>query len=282
MELLFHQRRVAENTFAAAAEEGCVTMQTTPFEEQWRPSFVLTYAPLLASQAYSDACQLQAEGRAESGPAVLDALRGMLTDVLDTWPPLCSGKSGKRGGKKQQAGSAGERECDGVEMQRELFRLLRACPNGFSDVLSRGAEGPGGTAPPPSSASNSAAADLVCDDGADGSPLPSSPMKLGNDDGASAAPPAAAGHSSAARPRRGPRGTVGSASEKAMAGNGAALAKGVVKFCSNLDIVKWPKHMEALERHIPPWLWCRSERDLLRLTRQGIAGMTSPQVRICS
>jgi hypothetical protein len=48
-------------------------MQTTP--DQWRPSFVLTYAPLLASQAYSDACQLQAEGRAESGPAVLDALR---------------------------------------------------------------------------------------------------------------------------------------------------------------------------------------------------------------
>jgi hypothetical protein len=56
--------------------------------------------------------------------------------------------------------------------------------------------------------------------------------------------------------------------------------RGKVKFCTNMDIRGWAQHMAALQRCMPAWMLCQSQWDLLRLIRQPVEGMTSPQVYI--
>ena len=60
----------------------------------------------------------------------------------------------------------------------------------------------------------------------------------------------------------------------------SSVVKGQVRFCSNMDVSGWTAHMAALRECIPSWLMCRSRHDLLRLLRQNIEGMSSPQVYI--
>jgi hypothetical protein len=56
------------------------------------------------------------------------------------------------------------------------------------------------------------------------------------------------------------------------------MLSGRVLFGSNIDAVGWNDYMEAMRLAFPAFLWCGSQVDLLRLLRQNIEGMNTPQV----
>jgi hypothetical protein len=51
-----------------------------------------------------------------------------------------------------------------------------------------------------------------------------------------------------------------------------------VKYCVNVDMRNWTKYVELLKDHLPPFLHCQGEDDILRFVHQDIEGMTSPQL----
>jgi hypothetical protein len=57
-----------------------------------------------------------------------------------------------------------------------------------------------------------------------------------------------------------------------------SILSGRVLFGTNIDAVGWTSYMTALQSRIPPFLWCGSEVDVLRLMRQVVEGMSTPQV----
>ena len=53
-----------------------------------------------------------------------------------------------------------------------------------------------------------------------------------------------------------------------------------MRYCVNVDTGsdKWKGHLAHLEAKLPSWMWCRSQEDILRLTRQTVPGMNTPQL----
>lgn len=58
----------------------------------------------------------------------------------------------------------------------------------------------------------------------------------------------------------------------------SALISGRVLFGSNIDAIGWTVYMGMLKDRFPPFLWCGDDNDVLRLMRQVVEGMTTPQV----
>jgi hypothetical protein len=51
-----------------------------------------------------------------------------------------------------------------------------------------------------------------------------------------------------------------------------------VHFGANIDIHSWEPQMNELKKCIPEWLMCQSRYDVLRLCRQQVQGMSTPQL----
>jgi hypothetical protein len=56
------------------------------------------------------------------------------------------------------------------------------------------------------------------------------------------------------------------------------LYRGWIKFCCNLDISSWSKHIRSLKKHIPHWMLFQSPADILARLRRSVEGMNTPQV----
>lgn len=53
-----------------------------------------------------------------------------------------------------------------------------------------------------------------------------------------------------------------------------------VIFGTNIDIGDWTEYMDMLRSGFPSFLWCQGESDVLRLLRQTVEGMSSPQIYV--
>ena len=59
------------------------------------------------------------------------------------------------------------------------------------------------------------------------------------------------------------------------------LPKPPVRYCVNVDLDnedEWSAELDTMRRHLPKWIWCRDELDVMSEIRQPVPGMNCPQI----
>eukprot|EP01138_Halocafeteria_seosinensis_P014876 gb/GECG01015186.1/.p1 GENE.gb/GECG01015186.1/~~gb/GECG01015186.1/.p1 ORF type:complete len:1141 (+),score=108.89 gb/GECG01015186.1/:1-3423(+) len=59
------------------------------------------------------------------------------------------------------------------------------------------------------------------------------------------------------------------------------LPKPPVRYCVNVDLdnqQEWGQELKVMKKHLPSWVWCRDELDIMSHIRQPVPGMNQPQI----
>lgn len=172
-------------------------------------------------------------------------MQRILMMIVSTWPPLCSGR--------YQDSTAlaldGVPTCDGVAMQAELFRLLKCCPAGVTGLLAGVLKASKkGFCPVITSLQGGSAIDTQCSDVSSshlGQQDCDEPVQviLPSTNNSAAAYTAKQSQKSQAVTQL--NGNIFLSYEQLQSAKLEGIARGRIKFCTNLDMSTWSEEMQV-------------------------------------